>query len=170
MNQKSRKNLSRNLNGNMILLRADGEEDNRQVQLSFSSEEPYQRWFGPEILSHEEGAADLSRLQDIGVLLWQHRPDAPIGKIIDVSIDTAEHRGVATVQFDEDELSDRIYQKVLSGTLKGVSVGYNVSYGNRSAKALRAQMDDLQAPVTSPSAGLPTKYLLYRCRQTRRSV
>nr|DAP86002.1 MAG TPA: major capsid protein [Caudoviricetes sp.] len=78
MNQKSRKNLSRNLNGNMILLRAEGEDDNRQVQLSFSSEEPYQRWFGPEILSHEEGAADLSRLQDIGVLLWQHRPDAPI--------------------------------------------------------------------------------------------
>lgn len=43
MNQKSRKNLSRNLNGNMILLRAEGEDDNRQVQLSFSSEEPYQR-------------------------------------------------------------------------------------------------------------------------------
>lgn len=127
MNQKSRKNLSRNLNGNMILLRAEGEDDNRQVQLSFSSEEPYQRWFGPEILSHEEGAADLSRLQDIGVLLWQHRPDAPIGKIIDVSIDTAKRRGVATVQFDEDELSDMIYQKVLSGTLKGVSVGYDVS-------------------------------------------
>lgn len=127
--EKKRKNLSRELNGHMMLVRADGDsgEDGRQVQLSFSSEEPYQRWFGTEILDHStEDAVDLSRLQDIGVLLWQHNDNKPIGKIIDVAIDTEKHRGTATVQFDEDEQSDTIYQKVLSGTLKGVSVGYVV--------------------------------------------
>ena len=32
----------------------------------------------------------------------------------------------AVIQFDEDEESERVYQKVRSGTLKGVSVGYVV--------------------------------------------
>ena len=42
--------------------------DNNKVHLSLSSEEPYERWFGTEILSHDEGCVDLSRLNEIGVL------------------------------------------------------------------------------------------------------
>ena len=98
----------------------------RTVELSFSSETPYTRWFGPEILSHDEGAIDLSRLQEIGVLLFNHNSDVPIGAVEDVWLDKEERRCKARVRFDVDAESDRIYQKVATGSLKGVSVGYRV--------------------------------------------
>ena len=40
----------------------DGEGNERKFTLSFSSEEPYKRWWGNEILDHESGAVDLTRL------------------------------------------------------------------------------------------------------------
>ena len=38
--------------------RAEGQEDSRRRTISFSSEEPYRRWFGMEILDHAENALD----------------------------------------------------------------------------------------------------------------
>lgn len=37
-----------------------------------------------------------------------------------------EMRGMAEVEFDADDESELIYQKVAGGTLKGVSVGYQI--------------------------------------------
>lgn len=99
-------------------------EESRTFRLSFSSEEPYDRWFGPEILDHSEGAVDLERLNSMGVLLYNHNRDAVVGRIDRAWIE--DGRGEAEVTFDEDELSETIYSKVKSGTLKGVSVGYIV--------------------------------------------
>lgn len=98
--------------------------ESRQVELSFSSEEPYERWFGPEILSHASGAVDLSRLNDIGCVLYNHNRDKVIGRIDRAWV--KDGRAYATVTFDDDAESDVIYQKVQSGTLKAVSVGYRV--------------------------------------------
>lgn len=110
-----------------ISCRDAGEEKGSRIfSLSLSSEEPYERWFGPEILLHEEGAIDLSRLQEIGVMLFNHQPDRVLGKILSVELDAEAHKLRAEVQFDEDEESETIYQKVKNGTLKGVSVGYMV--------------------------------------------
>lgn len=100
------------------------EGQDRTFELSFSSEEPYTRWWGVEILDHSDGALDLTRLNEIGVLLFNHDRDVVIGKILSASVQ--ENRGIATVQFDTDEESEKIYQKVQNGTLKGVSVGYMV--------------------------------------------
>ncbi|MGG2114003.1 HK97 family phage prohead protease [Lysinibacillus pakistanensis] len=100
------------------------DDEKRTFELSFSSEEPYQRWFGPEVLSHEPGAIDLSRLNEIGVLLYNHNRDKVIGRIDKAW--TKDNRAYAQVTFDEDDESDVIYQKVKSQTLKAVSVGYQV--------------------------------------------
>jgi len=100
----------------------DGKE--RTFLLSFSSEEPYTRWFGTEILDHSDGAVDLQRLNSIGVLLFNHNRDKVIGKIERAWIEGG--RGKAEVFFDSDEDSEKIFKKVQSGTLKGVSVGYIV--------------------------------------------
>jgi phage head maturation protease len=105
-------------------IRAVDDENSRSVVLSFSSEEPYQRWFGTEILDHSEGACDLSRLEEIGVLLFNHNTDRVIGKITKVWLEN--NRGNAEVTFDEDEASEVIYQKVKSGTLKCTSIWYRV--------------------------------------------
>lgn len=107
-------------------------EQERTVKLSFSSEKPVDRWFGPEILCHDEGCVDLNRLQNVGSVLFHHGRDPvygslPIAKIVSLSIDGEKKRGEAVVSFDTDEKSDLIYQKVKSGSLKGISVGYIVN-------------------------------------------
>lgn len=102
----------------------EGEGNERKFILSFSSEEPYERWWGTEILDHSDGAVDLSRLNEIGVLLYNHNRDKVIGKVNRAWIE--EMRGMAEVEFDIDDESELIYQKVATKTLKGVSVGYQI--------------------------------------------
>lgn len=106
------------------LERMDGEGNERKFLLSFSSEEPYKRYFGIEILDHSPGAVDLTRLNDIGVVLFNHDRNYVVGKIIRAWIEN--NRGYAEIEFDTDEQSEVIYQKVRNKTLKGVSVGYRI--------------------------------------------
>ena len=117
------KQLTRELIVNSIRA-VEGEGNERKFILSFSSEEPYERWYGLEILDHTEGAIDLTRLNEIGCLLFNHNRDDVIGKINRAWLEN--NRGYAEVEFDTDDESEKIYQKVKSGTLKGVSVGYRV--------------------------------------------
>lgn len=99
--------------------------DSRTVELSFSSETPYGRWFGDEILCHDEGCINLERFNNgLGTLLFNHDRDAVVGHIEMVWVE--DNRGKALVRFDEDEQSETIFQKVQSGTLQGVSVGYSI--------------------------------------------
>ena len=103
----------------------DGRRGNeRKFTLSFSSEEPYNRWWGTEILSHTDNSVDLDRLNSIGVVLYNHNRDKVIGKILRAWVDS--NRGYAEIEFDTDTEAEVIYQKVSGGTLKGVSVGYVV--------------------------------------------
>jgi hypothetical protein len=126
------RNLDRNLTRTLTFEREAINEEERTVELSFSSETPYERWFGVEILSHDSGAVDLSRLQEVGVLLFSHGRDVkygrmPIGSIVHVWIDEDQRKGKAIVKFDDDEDSDQVFRKVVKGIIKGVSVGYAVS-------------------------------------------
>jgi HK97 family phage prohead protease len=99
--------------------------DSRTVGLSFSSETPYGRWFGDEILCHDEECINLERFNNgLGTVLFNHDRDAVVGHIEKVWIE--DNRGKALVRFDEDEQSETIFQKVQSGTLQGVSVGYSI--------------------------------------------
>ncbi len=102
----------------------EGTGNERKFILSFSSEQPYDRWFGTEILDHSEGAVDLKRINDIGCLLFNHKRDIVVGKVNKAWIEN--NRGQAEVEFDTDDESEKIYQKVKSGTLKGVSVSYGI--------------------------------------------
>ncbi len=99
--------------------------DSRTVELSFSSETPYGRWFGDEILCHDEECINLERFSNgLGTVLFNHDRDAVVGHIEKVWLE--DNRGKALVRFDTDEQSDTIFQKVQSGTLQGVSVGYAI--------------------------------------------
>ena len=126
----AKKNNERNGNLQRFLsdcsIRAmEGEGNERKFILSFSSEEPYERYWGVEILSHAEGAIDLTRLNTIGCVLFNHDRDKVLGKVLRAWVE--DNRGYAEIEFDEDAESEVIYQKVNSGTLKGVSVGYRVT-------------------------------------------
>ncbi len=120
------------------------DEENRTVELSWSSEEPYERWWGVEILDHSEGCVDLKRLSEMGCVLYNHNRDKVIGKVLTCSIEN--NRGVATVQFDEDEESDIIFKKVKGKSLKGVSVGYLVS----NWEEVKANKKSLDGRFTGP--------------------
>ncbi|CAI3570964.1 Phage prohead protease, HK97 family [Clostridium neonatale] len=130
------KQLTRELKINSIRA-VEGEGNERKFILSFSSEEPYERWWGLEILDHTEGAVDFTRLNSIGCLLFNHNRDKVIGKINKAWLEN--NRGQAEVEFDTDDESEKIYQKVKNGTLKGVSVGYIIdSWEEVSANKISA--------------------------------
>ncbi len=107
-----------------ILFRENEDKDSRRRIISFSSETPYTRWFGVEILDHAEGAVDLSRLNQVGVLLFNHDTDEVLGKVVRAWVEN--NRGMAEVEFDTDADAEKIFGKVKSGTLKTTSVRYSV--------------------------------------------
>ena len=108
--------------------------EGRSVELSFSSEEPVQRYdwvadeFYSEILDHSAAAVDLTRLESVGSVLFNHDSwSLPVARIDKVWLDETARKGRARITFDDDEEAERILAKVRSGSLRGVSVGYGVS-------------------------------------------
>ena len=110
---------------NFQLTRAD--KDSRTAELSFSSEEPYERWFGIEILGHENENVDMS-FMDSGraPFLFGHDHKDVIGVIEKAWIDSTTSTGRATVRFGKSERADEIFRDVQDGILSNVSVGYSV--------------------------------------------
>ena len=105
--------------------RAEEEPENsRKRILSFSSETPYRRYFGMEVLDHAENAVNLDRLNGSGVLLFNHDVNRVLGKILRAWVENG--RGYAEVEFDTDGDAEKIFGKVASGTLKTTSVRYTV--------------------------------------------
>lgn len=104
--------------------RSKVDEKKRSVDLSFSSETPIPRWFGKEILLHGSGNVELARLRSMGTVLMNHNPDIIVGPVKNPRIE--DKKGRATIGFDNDEDGERAMQKVLSGSLRGVSVGYRI--------------------------------------------
>lgn len=101
--------------------------EERKVTLSFASEEPCPDFWGdPEILRCNDQAADISRFT-AGVMpvLFNHNRDAVIGRPTRIWFE--DTKAYAEIQFDDDDESTRIWNKVQSGSLRGVSVGYRVS-------------------------------------------
>lgn len=107
----------------MLDRKADAQTGRRRI-ISFSSETPYRRYFGMEILDHSDGAVDFERLNETGVLLFNHDVDHVLGKVIRAWIE--DRRGMAEVEFDTDDDAEKIFGKVKSGTLKTTSVRYTV--------------------------------------------
>lgn len=100
------------------------DETSRTISLSFSSELPVERWFGSEVLSHEQGSADLKRLNDGAPLLFNHDPDRIIGVVETAAISNG--RGVATVRFASTEAAQEMAAMVNDGIIRNVSFGYQI--------------------------------------------
>jgi HK97 family phage major capsid protein len=107
------------------LIRSDINEKSRTVRLSFSSEEPYERYFGTEILSHEPGSVILDRLNKGGPLLVDHSPGDQVG-VIEKAYLGNDRRGRALVRFGRSTKADEIFNDVVDGIRQNVSVGYKV--------------------------------------------
>ena len=99
--------------------------EKRTVELAFSSEVEVPRWFGIEVLSHEAGACDLSRLNASAPLLFNHDLNRHLGVIESARID-ADKKGRALVRFGKSPAADEKFQDVQDGILVNVSVGYAI--------------------------------------------
>ncbi len=124
--------------------RAAADTDARTIPLSFSTETPVPRTIPKdfpdkaiagkrvnEILSHEDGACDLSRLHALCV---DHDLKRQVGALSDVKIDGK--RGQALAKFSRGAEGEKELQDVLDGIRSDVSVGYRVrAYRMEPAKS-----------------------------------
>ncbi len=98
--------------------------DDRTLDLSVSSNEPYERWYYKEILEHTYGAVDLSRMNDGAMALYNHNRDDYIGIIQKAWLDDGKMYN--TIKFDTHELAEKIVKSINNGIIKNVSIGYMV--------------------------------------------
>ncbi|MCX9104007.1 phage major capsid protein [Aeromonas veronii] len=105
------------------------DKEARTVELSFSSEtESVERWFGIEILGHDAGECDLTRLNNKAPLLWMHDWDDQRGVIEQgtARIDQ-DKKGRCKVRFSRSEDGEQLFQDVADDIVTKVSVGYFVN-------------------------------------------
>jgi HK97 family phage major capsid protein/HK97 family phage prohead protease len=100
------------------------DEESRTVELSFSSEEPYERWWGTEILDHGKSAVELGRLNGSAALLMDHNIRDQVGVVEKAWL--KGKKGRALVRFGKSARADEIFNDVKDGIRKLVSVGYRI--------------------------------------------
>lgn len=116
------------LNRFLKIDRSKIDKENRTVPMAFSSEEPVERWGENEVLSHEKGAYDFSRIASGNhpLLLGhnEHDPESQIGVIESAQVD-ADGVGRCIARFGSSAKAQEIFQDVCDGIRQNVSVGYD---------------------------------------------
>ncbi|MEA5135699.1 MAG: hypothetical protein VB035_06125 [Candidatus Fimivivens sp.] len=116
------------------IFRAIGEGERKsRFEISFSSETPIPIGGGAsEILLHSKEAVRLTRLKEVGAVLFVHGRDPkygrmPVAKLENIQLDETARRCTAEIVFDEaDEESMALAGKVERGFINGISVGADV--------------------------------------------
>lgn len=111
-----------------IELKAGSDDQSDTIELSFSSEEPYDRGWGTEILGHKNTECDLG---------WMASGRAPLLVDHDASVDNQvgvierawieNGRGKAVARFGKSARAQDMLQRVKDGQLGNVSVGYRIN-------------------------------------------
>jgi len=103
--------------------RAEIDEKKRTMRVSFSSETPINKGYYTTLLMHDDDSVDLSLLNAGASVLFNHDENIIIGKTSNAAIE--DRRGRVDITFDTDEEAEKLFQKVIGGSLKGISVGGN---------------------------------------------
>ena len=102
------------------------DKEARTVEIAFSSDEPYLRWWGLEILGHKDGEVDMDFMASgMAPLLLQHYHGDQVGVIESARIDK-DGKGRAVVRFSRSARGEEIFQDVIDGIRQPVSVGYQI--------------------------------------------
>jgi HK97 family phage major capsid protein len=100
--------------------------EKRTVDVSFSSEEPYPRWFGNEILGHGKGEVDLSFIgSGRAPFLVGHWGSDLVGVVESATVG-ADRKGRAVVRFGKSDRAEEIFADVKDGIRQNISVGYQI--------------------------------------------
>ena len=115
------RSIPKNNYRNITLVKAEISEE-RQLELSVSSDKPYKRYWYYEELEHSESAVDLARFNDSANLLFNHNRDDYLGVIEKAWL--GDGKLINVVRFDTHELAERILNSVNNGIIRNVSIGY----------------------------------------------
>ena len=99
------------------------DSEQRTVELSFSSEEPVERYFGTEILDHSPSSVDLSRLNNKAAVLIDHTGDQ-VGVVLGAKIE--DGRGVAKIKISRSQIGQDLMQDIEDGIRTNISFGYQL--------------------------------------------
>jgi hypothetical protein len=111
-------------------------EENRTVEVSFSSEEPVERYFGTEILDHNPQSVDLSRLNSSAAVMEEHSGNQ-IGVVEGAKIENG--RGMAKLRFSKVGRGAEVFTDIVDGIRKNISFGYQILGLDREEKDLDGQ-------------------------------
>lgn len=99
----------------------------RTAELSFSSNQPIDMWYGTEILAHSAEAVRQSGARQQSMpLLFNHDANDLLGAVESIRIDQATGKGYATVRFGKDARGDWALSQVADRILTNVSFMYRV--------------------------------------------
>ena len=106
------------------------EQTDETLTFSFSSEAPVDRWFGREILVHDPGAMDLSRMNDGAPWLWNHNRDVILG-VTEKAWLGDDRRLYSTVRWSPNTLEKgseeyKRRQDIQAGITRNVSFAYEI--------------------------------------------
>jgi len=117
-------------------------EGQKRSVLSFSasSEEPVERWYGTEVLSHDKGAVRLDRANGGAMpLLFNHNIDDPIGMITGASLKNG--RLLVDSSLFETERALEVLT-MIDGGLHNVSIGYRIHVVEEETKTEKYTVTD----------------------------
>jgi HK97 family phage major capsid protein/HK97 family phage prohead protease len=118
--------------------RKEGEA--QRLSFALSSSEPVERFFGTEILSHEDGAVRMGRLSRQAMpLLFNHNWDDPIG-MVDAGRLEDGRLLVDAHLFDTGRAGE--VAAMLAGGLRNVSVGYRIHDAEEDRKSGEFRVTD----------------------------
>ncbi len=123
----------------MLVERAAIDEEARTAVLAFASETPYERSWGVEILDLTERSMRQGRLRSGANLLVDHDSRDVVGVIESVEIG-ADRVGRAVVRFGRSVRADEVWQDVVDGIRRNVSVGYMI----HAAQVVETTRDGLE--------------------------
>jgi HK97 family phage major capsid protein len=105
-------------------LNRDPNSTDNTIELSASSDTPYLREFGYEVLDHSQKSVDLSRMLANAPVLVDHMGDQ-VGAVKKAWLEGNKMRAV--VQFSKSSRGQEIQQDIMDGIRTNVSIGYMVN-------------------------------------------
>lgn len=125
------------------------DKEKRLVEFSISSETPYERSFGMEILGHNPNEIDMHRLSSGAPFLFMHDHEKYLGDIVESKIENK--RIVVVVKLSRNDMAEAFLKDIEDGIRGKISVGYYVKDMTEETE------DDADMPVFRVTSWLPVE-------------
>ena len=132
------------------------DEEKRLVRIGVSSEEPVERSFGLEVLSHEQKDIDMQFISSgRAPFLLDHDMTKQIGVIEEFKLDETAKKTIAVVRLGRSALAQEVFQDIQDGIRMNISVGYRVNKLERTSDGEEDYYRASWTPMEVSSVSVP---------------